>query len=271
MNSESEDLGIAVGITSFDKEGKKIAVFSTKHLQTKSATSWKDVQEKIDKSLKSIHEHLKIPAVLFILSTHFSKEIEISLEGKRMLCRGGNNGLQLVLDLQNGKLVPKVYNSETTVLTIPAKMELVILSKEDVKMLISDKCYEDLAIFKNLTCEELIECLWNISMETVRDRKRKLDGTNQHIIVRVKIGIDGTYRDLPVLREETFAELEKLIRITHRDNERILVEQFRVLDEDGMPVSNDTTLQGHLQEAQQEAKLVINLYIEFQQDYIKKN
>jgi hypothetical protein len=155
-NSESEDLGIK----SFDEKGPKMALIASKNLQSKSATNWKDIQKEIDKSLNPISEYLKIPAVLFIISTHLTQEIEKSLESQRIVWKGGEKGAKLWVDPRGGKLVQKSEKTRgNMVLTLPPRTELVVLSKQEVERLISEKCFEKLSKFTILTCEDLVDCI----------------------------------------------------------------------------------------------------------------
>ena len=63
-------------------------------------------------------------------------------------------------------------------------------------------------------------------------------------IVYVRIGKDGKLRDLPALKEQTFAELKMLIQKEYSENETIQKGKFEVLDEEGLPVSKDTSVIG---------------------------
>jgi len=57
-------------------------------------------------------------------------------------------------------------------------------------------------------------------------------------ILYVKIGKDGKEIDI-CLKEETFAELKKMIQDEYKENEKIKKGEFNVLDKDEKPVSKD--------------------------------
>jgi len=68
-------------------------------------------------------------------------------------------------------------------LIIPSNTELVILPKKDVKLLISEACFDKLSKLTTLTCEDLVDCLGGFSSEKrivefpqPEKKKKKIEG-----------------------------------------------------------------------------------------------